>query len=120
MDDIGVRVAFIEDPDGYVVELVEELSAGRRPTGRIPLERLLLGDVGRGGLRDRWLRADDLDEESGRDGDERPEKPRCPVADRIGSEPKAGGATSAPLVMSWPPAGAAHLVRALTSVAMTE
>jgi lactoylglutathione lyase len=25
MDDIGVRVAFIEDPDGYVVELVEEL-----------------------------------------------------------------------------------------------
>ena len=25
MDDIGVRVAFVEDPDGYVVELVEEL-----------------------------------------------------------------------------------------------
>ncbi|WP_226039293.1 VOC family protein [Natrinema sp. DC36] len=25
MDEIGVRVAFIEDPDGYVVELVEEL-----------------------------------------------------------------------------------------------
>lgn len=25
MDHIGVRVAFVEDPDGYVVELVEEL-----------------------------------------------------------------------------------------------
>ena len=25
MDEIGVRVAFVEDPDGYVVELVEEL-----------------------------------------------------------------------------------------------
>ncbi|QCC59494.1 VOC family protein [Natrinema thermotolerans] len=27
MDDIGVRVAFLEDPDGYVVELVEELDS---------------------------------------------------------------------------------------------
>jgi lactoylglutathione lyase len=25
MDDLGLRVAFVEDPDGYVVELVEEL-----------------------------------------------------------------------------------------------
>lgn len=25
MDEIGVRVAFVEDPNGYVVELVEEL-----------------------------------------------------------------------------------------------
>jgi len=25
MDELGLRVAFVEDPDGYVVELVEEL-----------------------------------------------------------------------------------------------
>ncbi|MFD1563327.1 VOC family protein [Haloarchaeobius amylolyticus] len=25
MDDLGLRVAFVEDPDGYVVELVEEV-----------------------------------------------------------------------------------------------
>jgi len=25
MDDLGLRIAFVEDPDGYVVELVEEL-----------------------------------------------------------------------------------------------
>ncbi|TMT87709.1 VOC family protein [Haloterrigena sp. H1] len=25
MDDLGLRVAFVEDPDGYIVELVEEL-----------------------------------------------------------------------------------------------
>jgi lactoylglutathione lyase len=25
MDDLGVRIAFLEDPDGYVLELVEDL-----------------------------------------------------------------------------------------------